>query len=230
VLCVDLIGKYTLTGKDRSSIDFMCLTMIDPETSWFEIVELPTVNKVTFPTLDKGKKATCNNYTKAEAYRWTKHFLFAKKGADFWFWSRLILTVGPDFFWLGWGLLPAMSFTLVGASISWEAGSQPLVQEPVIVATMSRSAAVDWACPECSYANVGGKYCGVCGEPYSKCMWRSVPASASKAPVAAIAMTHAAQDPGKELGGSLVKLGGKLLELSRANERNALCPRASSPP
>jgi hypothetical protein len=25
-LCVDLIGPYTLTGKDGSSIDFMCLT------------------------------------------------------------------------------------------------------------------------------------------------------------------------------------------------------------
>jgi hypothetical protein len=42
-LCVDLIGPYTLKGKDGSSIDFMCLTMIDPTTSWFEIVELPTV-------------------------------------------------------------------------------------------------------------------------------------------------------------------------------------------
>ena len=28
-LCVDLIGPYTLRGKDRSEIDFMCLTMID---------------------------------------------------------------------------------------------------------------------------------------------------------------------------------------------------------
>jgi hypothetical protein len=40
-LCVDLIGPYTLKGKDGSSIDFMCLVMIDPTTSWFEIVELP---------------------------------------------------------------------------------------------------------------------------------------------------------------------------------------------
>ncbi len=28
-LCVDLIGLYTLNGKDGSSIDPMCLTMID---------------------------------------------------------------------------------------------------------------------------------------------------------------------------------------------------------
>jgi len=29
-LCVDLIGPYTLKGKDSTVIDFMCLTMIDP--------------------------------------------------------------------------------------------------------------------------------------------------------------------------------------------------------
>ena len=42
-LCVDLIGPYTIKGKDGSAIDFMCLTMIDPATNWFEIVELPVV-------------------------------------------------------------------------------------------------------------------------------------------------------------------------------------------
>ncbi len=46
----------------------MCLIMIDPATSWFEIVELPTVTKLTVPTLGKGKKVTCNDCTKvAEA-------------------------------------------------------------------------------------------------------------------------------------------------------------------
>jgi hypothetical protein len=45
-LCVDLIGPYTLKGQHGSSIDFMCLTMINPTTSWFKIVELPTVNLV----------------------------------------------------------------------------------------------------------------------------------------------------------------------------------------
>jgi hypothetical protein len=49
--------------KDGSSIDFMCLTMIDPATSWFEIVELSTV-RVTVPKADKGEKATCLDYTK----------------------------------------------------------------------------------------------------------------------------------------------------------------------
>jgi len=55
-LCVDLIGPYTLKGKDKSVIDFMCLTMIDPASSWFEIVELPVV-KVTTPKI-KGKNGT----------------------------------------------------------------------------------------------------------------------------------------------------------------------------
>jgi hypothetical protein len=45
----------------------MCLTMIDPATSWFEMMELPTVTKSTVPNTGKGKKATCTNYTKVEA-------------------------------------------------------------------------------------------------------------------------------------------------------------------
>ncbi len=58
-LCVDLIGPCTLKGQDGSSIDFMCLTMINPTTSWFEIVELPTVDLVTtVPPVGKGKKVT----------------------------------------------------------------------------------------------------------------------------------------------------------------------------
>jgi hypothetical protein len=69
-LCVDLIGPYTLKGKDDSSIDFMCLTMIDPATSWFKIVELPTVaQKMTVPPAGKGKKITFDKNTKvAEPY------------------------------------------------------------------------------------------------------------------------------------------------------------------
>jgi hypothetical protein len=64
-LCVDLIGPYTVKGKDGSSIDFICLTMIDPATSWFKIVELPTVTKeITVPTTGKGKKVTFAENTK----------------------------------------------------------------------------------------------------------------------------------------------------------------------
>ena len=54
-LCVDLIGPYTIKGKDKSELDFMCLTMIDPATGWFEIVELPAVEK----PLNKDGKIIC---------------------------------------------------------------------------------------------------------------------------------------------------------------------------
>ncbi len=69
-LCVDLTGPYTLKGKDRSSIDFMCLTMINPATSWFEIVELWTVGqKTTVPPAGQGEKVTFDKNTKvAEPY------------------------------------------------------------------------------------------------------------------------------------------------------------------
>ncbi len=43
---MDLIGPYTIKGKDGSQIDFMALTMIDPTSSWFEIVELPLVKQL----------------------------------------------------------------------------------------------------------------------------------------------------------------------------------------
>jgi hypothetical protein len=59
VLCVDLIGPYTCKGKDGSSIDFMCLISIDPATSWFKIVEPPTVaQETTVPPMGKGNKVT----------------------------------------------------------------------------------------------------------------------------------------------------------------------------
>lgn len=38
-LCVDLIGPYTRKGKDEKQIVFMCVTMIDPETDWFKVME-----------------------------------------------------------------------------------------------------------------------------------------------------------------------------------------------
>ena len=46
-VCVDLIGPYTLIGQDGSKVDFMCLTIIDPATGWFEVVELPCVERIT---------------------------------------------------------------------------------------------------------------------------------------------------------------------------------------
>ncbi len=58
-------GSYTLKGKDGSSIDFMCLTMINPTTSWFEIVELTTVaQEMTVSPMGKDKKVTFDKNTK----------------------------------------------------------------------------------------------------------------------------------------------------------------------
>jgi len=39
-LCIDLIGPYTF-GKKDNEVKLHCLTMIDPATGWFEIVEIP---------------------------------------------------------------------------------------------------------------------------------------------------------------------------------------------
>jgi len=37
-VCMDLIGPYTIKARDNSVLDFMCLTMIDPASGWFEII------------------------------------------------------------------------------------------------------------------------------------------------------------------------------------------------
>ncbi len=39
-VCIDLIGPYTI-GKGTDEITLHCLTMIDPATGWFEIIEIP---------------------------------------------------------------------------------------------------------------------------------------------------------------------------------------------
>ena len=54
-LCVDLIGTYNLKTKDKTQIDFMCITMINPATRWFEILELP-VSQLDAPTGTKGQR------------------------------------------------------------------------------------------------------------------------------------------------------------------------------
>jgi len=68
-LCVDLIGPYTLRGKDGSEIDFMCLTMIDPATSWFEIVKFP-ISEHEFDILKgtKGQKGKDKHIQSMQPY------------------------------------------------------------------------------------------------------------------------------------------------------------------
>ncbi len=48
-LCVHLMRLCTLKGKDNTSINFMCLTMIDPAISWFDTIKPPTVTKMDCP-------------------------------------------------------------------------------------------------------------------------------------------------------------------------------------
>ena len=69
-LCVDLIGPYTLKGKDRTQIDFMCVTMIDPATSWFEIVELPVsqLQELDIPKGTKGQKGKDTHIQEKQTY------------------------------------------------------------------------------------------------------------------------------------------------------------------
>jgi hypothetical protein len=54
---VDLIGPNTLKGKDGTIIDFMALTMINPATSLFEVVELPLVRRLKTVTVN-GKESS----------------------------------------------------------------------------------------------------------------------------------------------------------------------------
>jgi hypothetical protein len=53
---VDLIEPYTLKSKDGTEIDVMCLTIIDPASSWFELVELPVTTDAVIPMDTKGQK------------------------------------------------------------------------------------------------------------------------------------------------------------------------------
>ena len=41
ILCVDLIGPYTIQRKGKKELTLHCLTMIDPAMGWFEIKEIP---------------------------------------------------------------------------------------------------------------------------------------------------------------------------------------------
>ena len=55
---MDLIGPYTLKGRDGTEIDFMCLTLIDPASSWFKMVELLVTTEAVIPMDTQGQKGT----------------------------------------------------------------------------------------------------------------------------------------------------------------------------
>jgi hypothetical protein len=75
-VCVDFIGPYTLKGKDGMQIDFMSVTMIDPATSWFEVVELPVSQPIErdIPTGTQGCRGLNTHKQKKEPY-FDKHKL-----------------------------------------------------------------------------------------------------------------------------------------------------------
>ena len=41
MLCVDLIGSYTITQKGKNPLKLWCLKMVDPATGWFEMSQIP---------------------------------------------------------------------------------------------------------------------------------------------------------------------------------------------
>ena len=57
---MDLIGPYTLEGKDgtETEVDFTYLNITGPATSLLKIVELPVVETSAIPTGTYGHKGT----------------------------------------------------------------------------------------------------------------------------------------------------------------------------
>jgi hypothetical protein len=47
ILCVDLIGPYTIKRKGKEPLKLWCITMIDPATSWFEMKEIQNKEAIT---------------------------------------------------------------------------------------------------------------------------------------------------------------------------------------
>ena len=91
-VCVDLIGPYTLKGKDKTVLDFMCLTMIDPATGWFEIIELPlssvTVTRdgedITEVVIDKSSAQISKLFNKQWLSRYPRaKYIIYDNGSEF---------------------------------------------------------------------------------------------------------------------------------------------------
>ena len=74
-VCCDLIGPYTIKGKDGSALDFMCLTMVDPVTGWFEIVELPNADVTYVRNGDEIEKVVIDKSSAAISQLFNKTWL-----------------------------------------------------------------------------------------------------------------------------------------------------------
>jgi hypothetical protein len=51
VLCVDLIGPYTIKRRGKRNLTLWCVTMIDPATGWFEMKEIPNKEAITIANI-----------------------------------------------------------------------------------------------------------------------------------------------------------------------------------
>ena len=59
-LCVDLIGPYTIPQEGKNPLKLWCLTMIDPDTVWFEMAQIP--NKTAAEIADITEKTWFTRY------------------------------------------------------------------------------------------------------------------------------------------------------------------------
>jgi hypothetical protein len=74
VLCVDLIGPYTIKRRGKKNLVLWCVTMIDPATGWFEMKEIP--NK------DSNTVANLVEQTWFTRYPWPTQIIF-DRGKEF---------------------------------------------------------------------------------------------------------------------------------------------------
>jgi hypothetical protein len=51
VLCVDLIGPYTIKRRAKEDLKLWCVTMIDPATGWFEMRQIPNKEAITIANM-----------------------------------------------------------------------------------------------------------------------------------------------------------------------------------
>eukprot|EP00804_Cyclotella_cryptica_P029544 CCRYP_020579-RA/>CCRYP_020579-RA protein AED:0.50 eAED:0.50 QI:0/0/0/1/0/0/2/0/225 len=70
IMCGPHRTVYTLKGKDKTQIDFMCVKMIDPATSWFKIVELSVsqLDELDIPTGTKGQRSIDTHVQSKQPY------------------------------------------------------------------------------------------------------------------------------------------------------------------
>jgi hypothetical protein len=58
MLGVNFISQYTLKGTDDTYVNLMFLTIFDLTTTWFNMIQLQAVTKLTVLNMDNGRKAT----------------------------------------------------------------------------------------------------------------------------------------------------------------------------